>query len=618
MDKKNDSNKDNKPKKIVLYIGDDLPYWNSISDRYKTGYPQFELQTIHDKAGDYQKIFIHVLEIRPVIIYVDITKDIEFNMRLAQYLARDNSTSTIPLIGLIDKKEAIKDCIAIGLDFIHVKCAEYHDVVFDPIRVAYPKEVVLPKFAKAKLAVDGILIEDFRVGYISGTGMHAEGNCQLEEGQEVQLDHQLPRSLIPSNHFMVRKVSSTNLYYDYQYSYDLDFKFVDPPKTEESSANVNSNEDASLKSLKVQDLEKKQLLANYENELRQVKNKMKQWVRTNSQQQDQKKTKILIVDKDLSVIKNSTRPLDQYPYAIRCQSKLQDDMNELDKIRPNLIVFQIEEFHESQTEGLKEEEIQLLKEKESSSLTILSNIIQATRALDKYNPFIVIFNCTKFTSKAFQDSYKYPLLLTNKDFISLDVVLNLATMYDEKQEAKTKQLVMSKIAALKKENPSKYSRLTAADFQDPRYYLSKKNPLSFISISHLIKITSLSETDMTFDTERLLNTGVYRLNFPTPMSVTIVADKDTGKLFVENKGIKSYQALIHSVGENDKKKVRQYINEIFFGPLMAKKEKESQEVAKITESGLKKKMAEQGIDVDAVNTAGSENAEQDSSKDNKK
>jgi hypothetical protein len=209
-------------------------------------------------------------------------------------------------------------------------------------------------------------------------------------------------------------------------------------------------------------------------------------------------------------------------------------------------------------------------------------------------------------------------LLTNKDFISLDVVLNLATMYDEKQEAKTKQLVMSKIAALKKENPSKYSRLTAADFQDPRYYLSKKNPLSFISISHLIKITSLSETDMTFDTERLLNTGVYRLNFPTPMSVTIVADKDTGKLFVENKGIKSYQALIHSVGENDKKKVRQYINEIFFGPLMAKKEKESQEVAKITESGLKKKMAEQGIDVDAVNTAGSENAEQDSSKDNKK
>ncbi len=589
-------------KKIVLYIGDDLTYWTAIQERFKASYPQFELQTLYDKNGNYQLLFLKLLQIKPTIIYIDITKDIEVSMGLAQLLARDNSTSQIPLVGLIDKQEGIKDCISIGLDFIHVKCAEFHDVVYDPVRVAFPKETTSPKFAKAKFQHDSILIEDFRVGYIGATGLHAEGNCQLDEGQELEAEYPLPRTIMQSKKMMVRKVTSSNLYYDYQYAYDLDFKFVDPPKEN------NENEAVEQKSAQAQkfiDSEKKQIKAEYENELRTLKIKFKQWVKTNSQEQqqnqkDQKKTKILIIDKDLKIFKKSSRPLDQYPYVIRCQTKLSDDLTELDKIRPNLIAFQFDEFNDSELVNLTEEEIAIIKEKETKLLTIISTIIQAAKLLDKYNPFVVVFNCSKYTSTSFQNSYKYPLILVNKEDMSLDVILNLATLYDDKQEKKTKELITNKILGLRKENPSKYSRLTPADFQEPKYYLSKKNILSFISISHVIKIVSLSESEISFETERVLRAGVYRMNFPTPMSITIVADRDSGKLYVESKNVRTYQGLIHSVAENQKKKIRQYVNELFFGPLMDKKGEEADVLAAITEEALKKKTAEKAIALENI------------------
>ena len=589
-------------KRIVLYLGDDNSYWESITQRYQTTYPdsKFEYQSFYDKKLSYQDVFLNVLEIRPIIIYIDLSMALDYNMRLAQFISRDNGTAHIPLIGLVDKKELLRDCIYAGMDFIHVKCGEYHDVVYDPLRLAFPKEAKAPQFAKAKLKdKESILIDDFRLSYITPTGIHIEGNCHLDEGSSILIENQIPKSIVPSQQFFVKKAHNSNFFYDYAYGYDLDFKFIDPPIYDDEEEKGDQTSDEALKKLKSKDLSRKQKDANFQNELQIAKKKLKQWVVANMADQSEKKTKILVVDKTLDVLKKSVKPLDQYDSVIRFQSTLTQELEEINRLRPNIIAFSIDEFRESEAIDMKEEVVEQLKDRETQSLNTLSNIIQFSKSLDKYNPFIVLFNCTKFTSKSFQESYRYPLLLTNKERLSLELVLNLSTMYEQKQEKKTNELIMSKIQALKKENPTKYARLNMGDFKETRYIFSKKNALAAASITYPIKILSLSESEITFSTEALLKRGVYRMNFPTPMSVTIIPDKATGKLYLENRSEKTYEGLLHSVDENDKKKIRQFVNEIFFSGVNEKREKEATDYAKVHTQAFKKKMAEQGVDVDA-------------------
>ena len=68
--------------------------------------------------------------------------------------------------------------------------------------------------------------------------------------------------------------------------------------------------------------------------------------------------------------------------------------------------------------------------------------------------------------------------------------------------------------------------------------------------------------------------GIYRLDKPIAFSVTLVPFGD-GKNFESSGGkLKRYKGLIHSVGEDEKKELRRFVNEIFGAP---KKEKEVKE-----------------------------------------
>ena len=120
----------------------------------------------------------------------------------------------------------------------------------------------------------------------------------------------------------------------------------------------------------------------------------------------------------------------------------------------------------------------------------------------------------------------------------------------------------------------KYRALTPASFDQPKFYISKTHEMSYISTSYDVVILSLNESEVELSCDARLELKTYRLNFPIDMSIRLIAQPD-GKPCKDGEGGKKiYRALIHSVGEEDKKNIRRHINEVFFSPLTEKRDKE--------------------------------------------
>lgn len=626
--------------KEIIYIGGDKGYWSTIESRFKSSYPvaSFNFTTLYEKNDDkVQCLFLDILKLRPKIVYIDFSIRIQPHLRIAQMIKRDNTLGDTIVVALIDKKEAVRSCTCAGADFVHIKCGEYHDVIFDPFLLAYPKEVKKPDFAKAKTAVDVKLINDFRVGYISATSLHIEGNLEMEVGQVVTVESTIPTKISSSKNFIVKSVMRSDLYYDYKYAYDLEFVCVDEPEFSESEhddALGETDEKARLKQIKDAKKNRQFKIQDYKNELELSKKRLKEWVNNKSDNSKQKKNKILIVDQSMRILLDpELKPLDKFSFGIRCQTTLSGPLSEIDILLPKIIILQcFGKIVDKKEDDQEASELELYKaytkmkrkgtialpeiaegEKHSEQdlaaaeigqkdLEQIGHIIDKIKSIENYVPFIIIFNCFFKTSKALQEGFQYPTLITHKDNVDMGTVIHMATMLQEKQDKKIEDRISKKIMELKRKDPGKYRKLTTGDFIEPRYYISKTNDLSYAAVKYSATVISLTESTITFTTEQLLELSTYRMNFPVKMSIRIIASE--GKAFSDvGGGLKQYTALIHSVGEDDKKEIRRMINDVFFEPLNEKRQKETegyherhkkaQEHREVEEEDQKKEAAEQ-------------------------
>ena len=590
-----------KPDRWLFYIGTDDAYWRTIFNQYLKLYPTFGFANKIFKEKDpvkLQALTLTILEEIPAIIYLDFSINREPMLGLAQILTRDAILKSIPIVGLVENKEHVKQCLSAGVDFIHVKCGEHHDVIYDPMALAFPKEVIKPQFATAKFKKDIVLIDDFRVGYISPTSMHVEGNIKLEKDSIIELDTALPKNVVASKKFKVLNVVEENLYYDFKYAYDLEMMVLDEPAmTEDQFDDALGETDEAKKAKLVQQakLARKQKMLDYEEQLKRSKKQLKSWVQDNVTMSSPKTTKVLLVDRQLRFLKEQdVKALDQYPFSIRCQTMLSDTYREVPQIIPGIIAFQMFSHVEPTEEELFQEAIKTLVEKkddipaegatpeeqakidlikslpgeEREELNAIGDLIKFIKSVENYTPFILIYNCPFQTTKALQESYQYPLVMIYKESITIAGALNITSIYEKKQTEKYNAKINAKIAELRKQDPQKYRGLTLESFNELRYYVKKTSIQSYCSFEYPIVIVTITESELTFLADELLELKTYRLNFPVEMSIHLIPID--GKAYNDFEGKKQYRALIHSIDEGDKKLMRRYVNEIFLAPKMEK------------------------------------------------
>lgn len=593
-----------KPRKI-LYVGDDSSYWSNIQKRFLSTYNKipWEFVKIYEKeADDYQQTFIDILESDAYIVYIDFSTRTDEHLTIANFLARENSLESQPLVGLVPEAGMVRKVLSSGVDILHIKCGEFHDVVWQPMNLVSAGESGEPEFAIAKTLAESKIYDDFRIGYFAPTYVHCEGNLKLNKGDVIEIESEIPKSVVPSNKYIIKHIEDADLYYDFKYTYDLEYVFVDEPDFE-------ADAEAELLGVEDEEEQRKILAAAkdsinqkreaYKARLRKSKKEVKEWILENSDRSQPKITKILVVDKALMILRNEPQPVDKQPYTFRFQTELKTTMQELDQIRPNIIAIQFmgEQFINQREEGapiedengcvLSEEEARNFlaiekKKAEEASMAQVSRVLEKIKDTEDYQPFIILFNSYKHTSKSLQDGYQYSSIMAHKGPMEMTIILHMANMYETKQRKAQEAKIKAKVAGLKKQDPVKYRKLNENDFKEKRYYVSKKNPLSFVSTSYPIEVESVSESVVTILTELELERKTYRLLSPCQFSISVVPHPD-GRMKNDVGGKNQYRALIHSVGETEKKTIRQYVNEIFFQPLAEEREKEKEAFAELNE-----------------------------------
>jgi hypothetical protein len=341
-----ENKKDKKDALKVIYIGDDNSYWTTISGRIAGNFQgkEFEFHKfVVSKYLNYQYIFIEILKLEPHVIYLDFATSLAEGLKLAHMIKRENVLKSCPVVGLVEKKERVKDGIFAGVEFIHVKCGEYHDVIYDPFLLALPKDAGKPDFAEAKFTRDAKLFSDFRVTFITPTYIHMEGNIKLAKDDIITLNNDIPDRLVPSKKFVVKDIRDFDLYYDYKYGYDLQFVYVDEPQFDDDELEEKlEGRDENQRVLLIKNAKTMRLqeINDYKARMRKTKKDVEAWVVDNMDRVKPKKTKILIIDKNLSFLRDENNLLEKFNFTIRTQTMLSDDLRDIKISRPAIISFQ--------------------------------------------------------------------------------------------------------------------------------------------------------------------------------------------------------------------------------------------------------------------------------------
>lgn len=284
----------------------------------------------------------------------------------------------------------------------------------------------------------------------------------------------------------------------------------------------------------------------------------KNWFISNNKFSEIKHTKLLIVQRKLNVLDQLKKPLQDYSFIIKYQTKFDDQLRVVKNYRPSIIAVEFDSIddHEEMEDDncidvLQDEEIKNIGHNNIESLKILVNEV---KKIESYEPIVVIFNNLS-SGRAFKKAFDYKYLMSTPQKIDFSYIEKMVDLYEE-----------SKRAVVEKSS----DEFISSDGPPIPVHALELN--SHISIYNKVILTSISEHEVTFYSSNQLSVhSLVRFTFPVSFLVTVVSP------FVElekKKGHFHYTGVINGVDEIGLRKIRKYVNELIFSDHMEKKRKE--------------------------------------------
>lgn len=519
------------------YFGDDEAFFRALQGEFrKHTRLVFDFKRFTEsKEAQIQSFFLKVFQEHPSVVFIDFSKNTQDYLHLARILSRTKMEHQVVLVGLVDylsPPEVLTESIATGVSFSYIKSAEIFDVVYDVTRLIAPNECATHGFATATLGDEWEVGIPCKVGYVHPAGLHVETDLKLGTGDKMRINHAwTEKRMVPSRDVFVKEIQSSNLFYQYRFSADLDFMFVDeflPPEGMEEQKII----------------EKKQ---EREDALQYHKKQLKKWIDDNQERSVEKKAKLLVVDRNFHFYQNQPRT-DKNAYTIRCIPDFSDVGEELMKHTPQIIAIQLDKEGEGGNSTGKNT---------LASLEKLAEVLKAKFADLKC--FIVAFNAP-LDSAAMQARIRYPQVMAHDGELSVDVVMKMADLVQ-------KRLNVTKLST----------------FPGKRVFINKTQPSSIVEFVKSIKVTKLSESDLIFQTDFELTPGQnLHVRQPVDMYISVQPLKAQGK-------VPEYFGLIHSIGEKQKKELRKFVNSVFFRDNDAAKQAEVEEYKKLNDQKQQEK-----------------------------
>lgn len=592
----------------VKYVGKDHAFWNDLQEKFKAIYPKLniEFDREYGKGKEiYSDIFFNISEQKPDLVYLDFSLDPVDCLYLGKLIVRENSLKHIAVVGLLDqlaKEDLIYKSIFTGVPFIHIKGGDFFPKVYHSLFLAHPKETRPPHFATAKVDEYLEFNEILRIGYLGEKKMHVEGDVDFQIDDLIYLKQSIFTNLqLPCSYFTVKGKTSENLYYDYRYAYDVEFMFKEEPGfiPPEQLALQTEGEEVDEETLEISEEEKVK-----HEELKQIiKDRVKKFVTQNYEEDaHSKSTKIMVIDRKLSIYNQAEVRLEKLPYSFRTQIHLKNFGAELPRFQPNLIAYSIDEISDVKKElkeFISEAEEKFAKDQEAQDKAVkeaLSNIndqfnfqrlVNEVKKNENYEPFIIIFNDKKRNSATWQTNLGYKKIIALSNPLDINFIINIAKKFQLTQEAQEKELLLKKIDALKKKNHKKFARLKPSDLREKKVFFSKSDQRSWAFYKRKFLVKEINEVEVVFETEEDLKMNTtFFLETNVKFFLTTV-EMDPASKWSREKN--HYRALIHVIGESELAKLRQFINSFFFKEKREKEKKEKEAFMKKNQEVIEKK-----------------------------
>lgn len=529
----------------IIYVGEDTGYFQSLQTAFRKDYKQtlFEFHVLKESNPlKIQDLVVEIAQLQPQAILVDLSKNTETMLHLLRLLVKINSIFRHFVCGLMDittPKEIIKSGIMTNCPVVHVKSSELEAVTHSLGSFILTEVMEEHGFATAELKDEVYAYSPCKVGIVSPMGLRLESGIQLTEGSNYGLrtfwhDKQLVQS---PNAFCASQYIH-DLYYNYDFAQEFGLEFVPPVEKDEDTP-----EDI------IADREKKRVKKEKE-----LKERMFDWVVAHQRISQPKLIRLLIIDKGFAFFRNQPMA-DIYPYIIRCQPFLKYVKKELLHEFAQLIAFNYEEVD---PEELKANEELAFSYNEINNL---SYILKTIKTIDGYNPYIIVFNSKEHDTNKLKQMFDYKNIISYPDPLSPAMVIKMAEMLESKLKVNTQS------------------------YEVPTVYVPKNHESTYAEIEIPVTVLAISEQDVYFSSEIELDVGAtIRLFMHVDIFVTVAPAPKTSKY------PEAYYGVVHGVNEKDKMELRRWVNSVFFRQLEEQKAAEREEVKKIKEDAINKKI----------------------------
>lgn len=530
-------NKDNeKSTAIILYIGLDLSFFQTVQEHFRRLYPSItcEFESIGSEDEKViQSYLLKIREIKPRLILMDFSQNERPTLHLARLWSRQNFFNTIPVVGLCDYKQGKKTVVRSILTKIpctHIKSLEYESLIYNMVLLGFNKFAESHGFAMAKLDDPIHCYQACIVSLINDNFIKIESDYQMKPKQVLRLPNFWTRNkIVKSDLVMCKDQSQRNNYYNFKYNQVLQMAHVDPIDDAEA-----------LDPAELEDKQNKRLEL-----VEESRHRLRKWITDNEYNSKPKFLKALIYDK--KGILFDLKPLtDKFNFVIRSHPFSKNTKKEITNVFPQLIIFNLEYIDKETIEANADIAYSY------NDSRMFQHVIKCAKAVFKENPpLIVVFNSGQYDSNYMQKVFSYENLLAVKDEMSFERVIKMF------------QMLESKIS----------SNLPKPNKGDN--YISKKSDQSYAEIEMDITLAACSENDIYFTCEEHLETGtVLRVSLPVPMYITVMPIPEYSK------ATGYYYGFIHGIGEGERRLLRRFINSVFFRGIDKEKVEQKEEFEK--------------------------------------
>jgi hypothetical protein len=568
----------------TLYLGKDKLFLGSLRDTFSKVYTDnsVEIKELFPDSVSFTGKFIStILQERPSIIIVDFSTDFELMRELGWQLRMSLDPDDVTLIGILDtpdndesNQELDLACLT-QFPILHYKGNDLKNIIFDSMYLTNLNDQARGEYATFKSASIYRDVKYFSaLTYVlNNSKLIMESSIPLEIGEYICLesDH-LPA--INKKHVKVAKSSNDLLrtkFFLNRYLLDLEFEGGKVQDTTLAREEVISEDSIEPIEPTINRVDLTELKSN----MLPLKNASKEGLK-----------KLLIIQTNLDVLNQLGQPLKNYPYNIKYLTTFTSKMSVLKTFRPHVISIELTTQHqpkplEKEQDGKSDESNKNDEDENLPSIDLedIKSLIETVKSIENYSPVINLFNTPKLTAEQ-SNTIDYPMLMAINTKMTIELMVKMLELVEKKNSDNVQEAPDNFLEGIK--TPFKFRMLD----KEVRLRHSME-----------IKITSLSEHEMTFISDKILTErGVFFTEIPVKFYFTVVPPIDP---LEKTKTGFHYFALIHGITPSDTQKLRSFVNELFFVELQGKKAQEKLAV----ESLKSQKIQEEKDAIEAGNKA---------------